>query len=805
MKTRGEFLEKFLQEIEEGSDAESKRYTKKYLNFLYNLYRDTDWDSGNAISKIMNTEYYYEDNLVSVTDKMTILRIHLYLQSPARSTCSSKDSKFKRHFSESEYESDAITAITSEEEELEESEEEEDVDSEKEDSEKEDSEKEDSENEEDSEKEDSEKEEDSEREEDSLAKMRSILEVQKRLNQRMDDLDKMYPEYSKKNLPKKVPQYPRTSLEEHKRIYNVLEGQNRISTTKIKSLEETFVQEQQEIDRVRFSNDKDRYLKYRYQIHNIYDSLTRNVYLMCKIKKGEDITADMEYFFPVNDRVSDYHDNILFGHREQTDEIESPIRNRRDQTDSPKRFTTFQSEDVDKNSVSSERRRRVKPQPKKRMDISKKNNTEKSRNNRQNLKKHFKALKFSELHKKYDDEEFHFFQNMDDGHQQLIYQMEKFFALCNQEEIPIRFRVMLKELPLASKASIVQKIEDIQRQRMMGNGDHKYQHWLHGLLKIPFGKYQELPVSKEDGHSEVYNYLTGVKSTLDKAVYGHMETKQQIIQLIAQWVSNPTSMGNVIGIQGPMGNGKTTLVRYGIAEALKRPFHFISLGGASDSSYLDGHSYTYEGSTWGRIVEVLIQSDCMNPVFYFDELDKVSKTHRGEEIMNLLIHLTDPTQNNKFQDKYFSGIDIDLSRSVFIFSYNDKSAVNPILLDRLYTVKTEGFKTSDKICIVNDYLLPSLLKTQGLESSQVEFSEDMIEHVIAEYTDEEGVRGLKKHISNLLSYVNILLLTGKTDLLPEKLKNLAIDTSPPVKITREIIEAVLNKDGEDESMSNLYL
>ena len=340
---------------------------------------------------------------------------------------------------------------------------------------------------------------------------------------------------------------------------------------------------------------------------------------------------------------------------------------------------------------------------------------------------------------------------------------------------------------------------------MMGNGDHKYQHWLHGLLKIPFGKYQELPVSKDDGHKKVYNYLTGVKSTLDKAVYGHMETKQQIIQLIAQWVSNPTSMGNVIGIQGPMGNGKTTLVRYGIAQALKRPFHFISLGGASDSSYLDGHSYTYEGSTWGRIVEVLIQSDCMNPVFYFDELDKVSKTHRGEEIMNLLIHLTDPTQNNKFQDKYFSGIDIDLSRSVFIFSYNDKSAVNPILLDRLYNVKTDGFKTADKICIVNDYLLPSLLKTQGLDSSQVKFSEDMIEHVITEYTDEEGVRGLKKHISNLLSYVNILLLTGTTDLLPEKLKKLAIDTSPPVKITREIVEAVLNKDGGDESLSNLYL
>ena len=788
MKTREEFLEKFIQEIEEGSDANIKNYTKDYLNFLYNLYRDTDWKSGNAISILMNTEYYYADNLVSVTDKMTILRIHLYLQSPARSTCS--DDKSNKS-------SNAVTAVTSnvdsdshEGDEGDETEESNDSDG----------------VEDDEDEEDDDEDEDSDLENKSIAKMKSLLEVQKRLRKRMDDLDRMYPEYSKNNLTKDDSQYPLgISREEHRRIYSILEGQNKISTNKIRSLEETFVQEQQEIDSVRFSNDKDRYLKYRYQIHNIYDSLTRNVYLMCKIKKGEDITADMEYYFPIDDDVSKYHDSLLFNQEEEDSReyIESPrmVRTPR----SPKRHKPLYSPRVGKRNADRKMKSDKKKKYSREGDTFSQENTREGESKRSELKKHFQALKFSELHKKYDKEELHFFQNLDDGHQQLIYQMEKFFVLCNQEEIPIRFRVMLKELPLANKASIVQKIEDIQRQRMMGNGDHKYQHWLHGLLKIPFGKYQELPVSKEDGHTEVYNYLTGVKSTLDKAVYGHMETKQQIIQLIAQWVSNPTSMGNVIGIQGPMGNGKTTLVRYGIAQALKRPFHFISLGGASDSSYLDGHSYTYEGSTWGRIVEVLIQSDCMNPVFYFDELDKVSKTHRGEEIMNLLIHLTDPTQNNKFQDKYFSGIDIDLSRSVFIFSYNDKSAVNPILLDRLYNVKTDGFKTADKICIVNDYLLPSLLKTQGLDSSQIQFSEDMIEHVITEYTNEEGVRGLKKHISNLLSYVNILLLTGTTDLLPEKLKNLAIDTSPPVKITREIVGAVLNKDGGDESLSNLYL
>ena len=91
-----------------------------------------------------------------------------------------------------------------------------------------------------------------------------------------------------------------------------------------------------------------------------------------------------------------------------------------------------------------------------------------------------------------------------------------------------------------------------------------------------------------------------------------MRKKDNIIQLLAQWTSNPDSAGNVIGIQGPMGNGKTTLVKDGVAKAIKRPFEFISLGGSGDSSYLDGHSYTYEGATWGKIVDVLIKKNCMH-------------------------------------------------------------------------------------------------------------------------------------------------------------------------------------------------
>ena len=128
-----------------------------------------------------------------------------------------------------------------------------------------------------------------------------------------------------------------------------------------------------------------------------------------------------------------------------------------------------------------------------------------------------------------------------------------------------------------------------------------------------------------------------------------------ILQVLGKWIKNPSSLGNVLALQGPMGNGKTTLVKEGIAKAINRPFAFIALGGASDSAFFDGHSYTYEGSHWGRIIDILIESKCMNPVIYFDELDKVSETHKGDEIIHLLTHLTDPSQNSLFQDNYFPG------------------------------------------------------------------------------------------------------------------------------------------------------
>merc|ERR1719262_1230068 len=160
----------------------------------------------------------------------------------------------------------------------------------------------------------------------------------------------------------------------------------------------------------------------------------------------------------------------------------------------------------------------------------------------------------------------------------------------------------------------------------------------------------------------------------------------------------------VLGIQGPPGNGKTTLCRKGIAEALGRPFVQLSLGGATDASVLEGHSYTYVGSAWGRVVGLLMEAQCMNPVIFFDELDKVSDTPRGEEITGVLTHLTDHSQNMTFNDRYFEGIPLDLSQALFVFSFNDESRLNHVLKDRLTLIHTEGFDQSAKFQISREFL-----------------------------------------------------------------------------------------------------
>ena len=280
------------------------------------------------------------------------------------------------------------------------------------------------------------------------------------------------------------------------------------------------------------------------------------------------------------------------------------------------------------------------------------------------------------------------------------------------------------------------------------------------------------------------NYLNNVENILDNAVHHQLEAKKQIQRIIAQWI-NGDMEGYCFGFEGPPGTGKTTLAKKGISKCLQdsdgnnRPFSFIALGGSSNGSTLEGHSYTYVGSTWGRIVDVLIETKCMNPIIFIDELDKVSKTENGKEIIGILTHLTDSSQNSAFHDKYFSGVDIDLSKALIIFSYNDYNLLDPILADRIHRVKFTKLSKNEKIHIVNNYLLPELLKTVGIKKDNILFSKKILEFIIESYTHEPGVRKLKEKIFEILREINLRYLTYGSN-----------EITFPFEITQEIVEEI---------------
>jgi len=370
---------------------------------------------------------------------------------------------------------------------------------------------------------------------------------------------------------------------------------------------------------------------------------------------------------------------------------------------------------------------------------------------------------------------------------------------------PYRLTLLETDIPIAFKAIAMRKINSLRTMEPGCGEYYKVKTWVDTFMKIPFNRRKNLPLTIEDGIQKCSEFMESSKATLDQAVYGLNDAKLQIMQMVGQWISNPGAMGTAIAIQGPMGTGKTSLVKEGISKILGRDFAFIALGGATDSSFLEGHSYTYEGSTWGKIVEILIHCGSMNPVIYFDELDKISDTAKGEEIVGILTHLTDTSQNSQFHDRYFSEIDFDLSKCLFIFSYNDESKVNPILLDRMYRINTSGYNKKDKTQIAQKYLIPKICTQVGFREGDIIFTDPVIEHIVENYTDkEEGVRNLKRCLEVVHRKLNLYRLIKPGTPLFEN--ELSLKVEFPFSITNDVIDKLIKQSGEGKRPHlSLYL
>ena len=433
------------------------------------------------------------------------------------------------------------------------------------------------------------------------------------------------------------------------------------------------------------------------------------------------------------------------------------------------------------------------------------------------LKKNEEVIKENPNFKNYGREDVEYFLNLPKNKKKEFITKEKQTIVAPNEDIPLRFKILNSNIDDKMKSIAIKKLNLLNSMNEKSGEYFKIKTYVENLCKIPCGIYKTLDIDNKSSPTKISNFLKDSYKTLDDNVYGHKSSKEQIIRIIAQWISNPSLKGNVIGIHGSPGVGKTKLIKDGLSKALNLPFVFIPLGGVNDSSYLTGHSFTYEGAIHGKIVNSLMSAECMNPIIYFDELDKISDSTRGDEIINTLIHMTDSTQNNSFFDKYFYDVPLDLSKALIIFTYNNDHMINPILKDRMIRITTDDYDIKDKINISRKFLIPELCKDFNFKNDDLVFTDKIIKYIISLTDEEKGVRNLRRSFETIISNINLYRLTNFNNSSNNSTRNnknnnfsinsLDINYSSPMLIDEYIINNLIKKKPHalSDSISHIYI
>lgn len=391
----------------------------------------------------------------------------------------------------------------------------------------------------------------------------------------------------------------------------------------------------------------------------------------------------------------------------------------------------------------------------------------------------------------------------------LLEKEEKILKPISDNDIPLRYKILNMKLDDITMSFILSKVVQFEKMNPMFGAPeyYKLKKYLDGFVSVPFGEYKKIAVSKDDGNEKIKDFLCRLEYNMTVDIYGQYKAKNSILQVMATWISNPKKTGNVIGLHGFPGVGKTSIGK-AFAKSLNIPVVFIPLGGMSSGVTLSGSDYVYEGSSWGKIIESLISSKCMNPIFFFDELDKISDTKEGVDLINLLIHLTDPTQNYEYSDKYFSGIKFDLSRCFFIFSFNDKDKIHPVLRDRINLIKMDSFTVKDKVNIALNYSLSKITSNVGLNSNLFNIPRETLSYIAYNYCQKEkGVRRMEQCLKTIIMKINLFYLSGDYTTLQVDLKS-RMEFVFPITITKNVAAKLLDpvyKDDLPYEVQSMYI
>ena len=302
-------------------------------------------------------------------------------------------------------------------------------------------------------------------------------------------------------------------------------------------------------------------------------------------------------------------------------------------------------------------------------------------------------------------------------------------------------------------------------------------NYLRTMVSLPWDEY-----TKDDLD------LKRAKRILDKDHYGMEKVKERILEYIAVLQLRGNLKSPILCLYGPPGVGKTSLGK-SIAEAMKRKYVRVSLGGLHDESEIRGHRKTYIGAMPGRIIKNIQKAGSSNPVFILDEIDKVTQNTVNGDPSSALLEVLDPEQNNAFHDNYLD-MDYDLSKVLFIATANDLNTIPRPLLDRMELIEVSGYITEEKVEIAKRHLVPKELENTGLDQleEKPKFAKATLEKIIESYTRESGVRQLEKQINKAMRKLAFKQAMDKqlpyTKITPDKLEDLL--GKPP--FTRDIYQ-----------------
>jgi ATP-dependent Lon protease len=267
--------------------------------------------------------------------------------------------------------------------------------------------------------------------------------------------------------------------------------------------------------------------------------------------------------------------------------------------------------------------------------------------------------------------------------------------------------------------------------------------------------------------------LKRAQEILDRDHFGLDKVKERIIEHLAVLKLKKNMKAPILCLYGPPGVGKTSLGK-SIAEAIGRKYVRMSLGGLRDEAEIRGHRKTYIGAMPGRILQNLKKVKTSNPVFVLDEIDKLTRDSHGDP-SSALLEVLDPEQNSTFNDN-FVDLDYDLSNVLFVATANSLNTIQPALRDRMEIIEINGYTIEEKVVIARKYLLPKQLKETGVRESQFSITDETLETVIENYTNESGVRGLEKRVSKLVRF---------------RAKQIAMEETFEIEVVKEQLNKIL--------------